>query len=136
MKNNYIHAFLLGAVLIVLTTSAHAEFPAGLWKVSQFDFLDKHQINTVEYCLFSDRTIKGISTNVIPWQGHWKQSGTHVLLRLRYDDGNLVASYELNRISSKEMSGFGQSWELTDTSSGFFTYGNWQLIGNTCNPAR
>lgn len=88
---------LLALFLITLSTNvAQAATPTGLWKVKQYDFSTKKYINTVEYCLYKDGTLKHRSPDgVIDYFGHWKKSKDLVLMRLNSDIHNAVAENTL-----------------------------------------
>jgi hypothetical protein len=121
------------SVGIVLTNTANAAFPIGLWQVSHYDFVNKVKINSgsgLSMCILSNGTIKGLATESA-WNGNWKKSGDLVLIRMT--DGGMVGSWVVTQNNPKLMTGYNQSWSgVSDTSNGLYTTSVWEFKNTVC----
>ena len=62
---------------------------------------------------------------------YWRQNGDLVLMRMNSTNGLDVGENTLTIYSPNTMTGYGQSWDITNTSTGFYTSSVWTFKG-TC----
>ncbi len=117
-----------------MVNAANAAFPVGLWQVDQFDLINKTKINTMQTCFSNNGTLKhGSSMSSINWTGTWKRKEDLVLMRMNNINGVDVAENTLIAYSpAKVMAGHGQSWSISDSSTGFYTSSVWTFKGPSC----
>jgi hypothetical protein len=125
--------FLLTIYGSINANVANAASPVGLWEVAQYDFATKAYINIVKVCFLSNGTLKHYSNypSFIDWNGQWKQNGDLVLMRMNNINGVGVGENTLTIYSPNTMTGYGQSWSITNTATGYYTSSVWTFKG-TC----